>query len=184
MPLDERTLARHVNGVLVETGGGTCRGTHLAMKLGFNRAFVVEFAPDTYEKSVRKFRNEPRVEVIHGDSGVVLADVIAPICEPITFWLDAHGRSCDTTGNLGMKPLLRELAVIADHPLRDQHTIMIDDWYVVEHPRKAVHLTEENVREALLKINPEFYLYRVDGFVPDKKPPRWQVVVAEPKGDQ
>ena len=181
MPIDVATLARHRNSVFVETGAGPCGGSRAALQLGFPRIFVVEFDPELYAKAAGRFRNNPEVEVVYGDSGEVLTDVIAPIEEPITFWLDAHGKSCDTTGNLSKKPLLRELAAIAAHPLRDKHTILIDDWDVVEHPRRAPHLTEKTVREALRAINPNFRLSRVDGLLHKKREPCWLVMVAEPE---
>lgn len=180
MPLDELTLARHPNGVFVETGAGPCLGSRTALKLGFGRIFVIEFDREIYERAVHRYRDTPEVEVVYGDAGEVLAEVIAPIHEPITFWLDSHGKSCDTSGTLAMKPLLKELEAIAAHPLHLQHTVLIDDWDVVESPKRAFHLTDEVVRASLHAINPCFRLSRVDGLICPKRGPLWLVLIAEP----
>lgn len=181
MPIDERTLAHHKNGVFVETGAGVCGGSKAALKLGFPRIFVIEFDREIYERAVTRFRHNAEVEVIFGDSGVVLPEIIKGIDEPITFWLDAHGKSCDTTGNLSLKPLLRELAAIAAHPLRLEHTVLIDDYDIILSEKNCPHLSDAIVREALAAINPDFRLSRVDGLLHEGRAPCWLVGVAEPQ---
>ena len=180
MPIDRGTLQRHLNGVFVETGAGPCIGSRTALELGVPRVFVIEFDPEIYERAVDRYRGEPRVQVVFGDAGKVLSEVIALINEPITFWLDAHGKSPETKPRLASKPLLQELAAIAAHPLRLQHTVLIDDYDVVLRPGTARHLTDTNVRDALRKINPHFRLSRVDGLINPKRGPLWLVLIAEP----
>ena len=180
-PLTRDTLEPFLNPVFVETGAGVCIGSRLALGLGFPKIITIEFDPVIYEKAVKRFSGFPQVKVVCGDSGLMLKDVIEPIQVPITFWLDSHGKSHDTTEHLTKKPLLLELAAIAAHPLRLEHTVLIDDWDVVTHPRRCPHLTEETVREALNEINPDFRLSRVDGLINSKKGPLWLVLIAEPK---
>jgi len=182
MPIDEKTLARHLNPVFIETGAGVCGGSKRALKLGFPQIKVIEFDREIYEMALLSFSNNPEVEVIYGDSGEVLPEVIREIRGPITFWLDAHGKSCDTSGNLAKKPLLRELEAIAAHPDRHLHTVLIDDYDYIESKRVAPHLTDKSVRAALAQINPHFRLSRVDGLPLVKRGPCWLVLIAEPEG--
>ena len=184
MPIDEKTLARHLNPVFIETGAGVCNGSRLALKLGFPQIKVIEFDREIYERAVLRFHDHPEVEVIYGDSGVVLPEVIRGIRGPITFWLDSHGKSCDTTNNLALKPLLRELEAIAAHPDRGLHTVLIDDYDYIESKRLALHLTAKSVREALARINPRFRLSRVDGLPLANRDPCWLVLIAEPPEGQ
>ena len=72
------------------------------------------------------------------------------------------------------------LEAIEHHPLREQHTILIDDWDLVESETRCPHLTPMGVREALYRINPRFRLSRVDGLLHEKREPCFLVMVAEP----
>lgn len=182
MPLDANTLARFKNRVFVETGTGPGFGIKAALAVGFERIISIELDEEIYKRGVEKFAENPQVEIVHGDSSRVLGRIIKEVQEPITFWLDAHGKSGDTTPNLSRKPLLSELEAIACHNYRESHTLLIDDYDLVTSPKWSPHLTEESVRERLTAINPRFLLSRVDGWlVPRKNNPYWWLVmVAEP----
>lgn len=178
MPLDTLTLARYPNRWFVETGAGTGHGIKTALAVGFERIVSIEFDPDIHGKIERKFASEPKVEVLHGDSAKLLPEVLATINEPATIWLDAHGKTGDTTPDLSMKPLLAELDAIAAHPIKT-HTILIDDWDLVVREKVAPHLTEESVREKLAAINPDYKLSRVDGWIFERKHKYWSIMAAE-----
>ena len=96
----------------IETGSA-CGDTLSAMRLvGFHRMFSIELS-DYYSGYVaRRFEGQSDVTLIHGDSAVELAKLLAtlPATLSILFWLDAH-----YSGGLtqpGPNPLEKELEAI------------------------------------------------------------------------
>ena len=173
MPIDERTLARHLNGVYIETG--TFRGGSLqaALKAGFDRCISMEIAPELHQRARKMFADIHGVTLLLGSSAILLPEVLAgiPPEQPITFFLDAHGYAGD--GNKGASPLLTELDSIARY--RDgRDTVLIDDYAVMDRAFRA-GVTEMAVRERLLRINPAYLLVRMDN---PHKP--WDILGALP----
>lgn len=73
----------------VETG--TCRGDTLDfLKNEFKTLHSIELHPDLYNYAVSRFDKEPRIHLVHGNSGIVLGKVLEKISEPCLFWIDAH----------------------------------------------------------------------------------------------
>ena len=179
MPLDAPTLDRFRKGnTFVETGAGPTLAIRAALGLGFERIVSIEIDDVIFERCRVRYQHEPRVEIVHGDCRDKLPEVLATVQEPCTIFLDAHGKSGDTSENLANKPLLDELAAIAAHPIKT-HTILIDDWDMIASPKWCPHLTEESVRDALRAINPDYQLSRVDGLIHERKNPYWLVMVAQ-----
>jgi hypothetical protein len=93
---------------------------------------------------------------------VQLRVLLTSIFEPVVFWLDAHP-TCSS-------PILDELAVIAQHPIKT-HTILIDDRRLMQGWWRNVH--EIQVLHALKAINPAYKIRYIDGHEPD------DIIVAE-----
>ena len=114
--------------VMVETG--TYLGDMIdAVKGGFDRVYSIELGDELYERARRRFGNDPRVTILHGDSGEKILEILPTLTQPTLFWLDAH-----YTAGLGVSgraaldtPVLAELSHIFTHPLALQHVILIDD---------------------------------------------------------
>ena len=66
------------------------------------------------------------VEILHGDSGVVLPELLRRISEPALFWLDAHYSTGETVRGELDTPIEQELKAILNHSVRN-HVILIDD---------------------------------------------------------
>lgn len=113
---------------LVETG--TYLGDMIdAVHPQFNRIYTIELGDELFNRARHKFANNPKVTVLHGDSGTKIQEVLAQLSTPALFWLDAH-----YTAGLGVSgraavdtPILAELTYIFQHPLAHQHVILIDD---------------------------------------------------------
>jgi hypothetical protein len=113
------------NKIFIETGTGNGDGIDMALFAGFESIFSIELSPVLFKRQTERFKFNEKVKIIFGDSRYMLWDIIKDIDCPITFWLDAHDSGGETVGE-PLPPLIEELRVIAQHPLKN-HTIMIDD---------------------------------------------------------
>lgn len=111
--------------VLVETG--TYHGdTVEALRGDFDRIISVELGRELFEKARERFREATHIEIIHGDSGEVLENVVGRIGAPALFYLDGHYSAGETARGRKDTPIYEEL----DHILKSserRHVIVIDD---------------------------------------------------------
>lgn len=110
--------------VLVETG--TYLGDMVfAMQDQFEKIISIELADIFYQKAVARFRKQAHIQIVRGDSGKVLHDIMPAIQQKSLIWLDGH-YSGGITGR-GEKdcPVYEELRHIFASPF--DHTILIDD---------------------------------------------------------
>lgn len=121
-----RKYAKQYNlRVLVETG--TFYGDMIeAMKSFFERIYSVELSKELFEKAKNRFRSFDHIELIHGDSGKELANVMEELHQPALFWLDAHYSAEGTAKGEKDTPICAELNQIFDAPDLG-HVIIIDD---------------------------------------------------------
>jgi hypothetical protein len=114
--------------VLVESG--TYHGDMVeAMKHFFDRIYSIELDKDLYCKAKKRFRRASHIEIIHGDSGSVLKDVLGRVDQPGLFWLDSHYSGGETARAEKDTPIYEEL----NHILRNRdkpHVIVIDDAHM------------------------------------------------------
>lgn len=122
-----RKYARaHGLRVFVETG--TLYGDTLAALRGdFDELHSIELGDELYAAAAARFAGDQGITVWHGDSGELLARVLAQIDAPALFWLDGHYSGQGTARGREDTPVRRELEHIARHPLRERHHIIIDD---------------------------------------------------------
>jgi hypothetical protein len=111
--------------VFVETG--TYRGeTTLALREVVDRCVTIELDPTLHAGAQRKFAGKDGIELMHGESGDLIIEVLATLDEPALFWLDAHYSGPGTARGVDDSPILRELDAILRHPVKD-HVVIIDD---------------------------------------------------------
>lgn len=111
--------------ILVETG--TYYGDMVqAMKDSFDKLYSIELSPELFQKAMKRFQGIKRVELIHGDSGIELGNLIKRIDAPTLFWLDGHYSAGITAKGEKETPIYEELRHILDAPDRG-HVIIIDD---------------------------------------------------------
>lgn len=116
---------RHGTKVLVETG--TYEGEMVeAMRTHFEKVFSIELSPEHYKRAAERFAANDNVEIVFGDSALMLPDVLMEIAEPALFWLDGHYSAGNTAKGDKETPILSELDAICRHPVKG-HVILVDD---------------------------------------------------------
>ena len=134
MPASTEIFQKYLNPVFIETG--SCHGTGIqqALDAGFREVYSIELSPTFYEECLNRFKDVYAVNLIFGDSHLVLDELLNKIDEPITFWLDGHYSGPDSVQGIYESPLMQELEAIGRHHIKT-HTIIIDDlrcWSVKE----------------------------------------------------
>lgn len=164
--LPRAVLEQYGTDFFVETGSFTGGAIETAIEAGFSDIRSVEIDPSMYATCVEKFRHDLRVTLYFGDSLALLSEMIADISDPITFWLDAHAGNSNTSGRVPY-PLLEELEIIAEHPVKN-HVIMIDDVRLFGKGGWK-DVTRFKVLDKLLAINRDYEITFVDsnGFQSD-----------------
>jgi hypothetical protein len=110
---------------LVETG--TYHGDTIAeLKDSFHSLYSIELQPDFYRKASQRFAGDSHVRIVHGDSGMVLGDILAELDEPCLFWLDGHYSYGQTARGTLDTPIEAELAHLFAHAATE-HVVLIDD---------------------------------------------------------
>lgn len=157
MPASLEFFKRYANPVFVETGTYLCEGIELALGAGFGEVRSVELSEKLFGKAQTKYAGRSNIKLYHGTSETRLWDMIADIRTPITFWLDAHFSGGITVKGPEMSPVMKELAIIGRHPVKN-HVIMIDDRRQVG-TADFDFVTEAQIREAILAINPAYKIF-------------------------
>jgi hypothetical protein len=111
--------------ILIETG------TYLGDMLGvvrphFDRLISIELSEELAAKARMRFKSYPKIQIVQGDSGEKLHEVLSPIQQKVVFWLDGHYSGGFTARADRDTPVVNELRTIASHAVKD-HVILIDD---------------------------------------------------------
>jgi hypothetical protein len=56
----------------------------------FDRLYSIELSHDLAVRAKKRFQDCTNVEIVEGNSGVVLKDLIARLAPPVLYWLDGH----------------------------------------------------------------------------------------------
>ena len=111
--------------ILVETG--TYYGDMVeAMKDVFNQLYSIELSAELYKKAKKRFKGEKHIELICGDSGLELMNLMSKIDQPTLFWLDGHYSAGVTAKGEKDTPIYEELNHILNSTDKG-HVIIIDD---------------------------------------------------------
>lgn len=111
--------------VLVETG--TYLGEMVnAVKYSFKKIYSIELSSDLHKRAEKKFSKYKHIEILKGDSSVLLPEILNQIYDPCLFWLDAHYSGGITEKGDIETPILEELKQIFLHSVKN-HVILIDD---------------------------------------------------------
>lgn len=128
--IKQRTIkeyaARYGCKTPVETG--TYLGDMVeAMKGVFTRIYSIELSNELCNDARLRFKGLNHIEIINGDSGDEIKNLICKIHEPALFWLDGHYSGGLTARGKKDTPIFEELAHILKAPLENRHVIIIDD---------------------------------------------------------
>jgi hypothetical protein len=109
---------------LIETG--TFLGYMMeAQKDNFQKLISIELDEKLYQRAKRRFAKYPQIEILKGDSGKLMPEVVARLKEPALFWLDGHYSAEFTAKGDLETPIIQELESIFKSPI--DHVILIDD---------------------------------------------------------
>jgi hypothetical protein len=167
-----RAFDKYKGSILVETGTYLGEGITDALNNGFQRVISFEITNEYYNRTMPKFISNSKIKMILGSSVSMLYQTIKDINEPIVFWLDANYSGGDAGYDPQyINPLLKELEQIGKHHIKT-HTILIDDRRLLKPSTNKgldslFDITEAQIREALLKINPDYIITYEDGYIPD-----------------
>lgn len=116
--------------VLVETG--TYYGDMvMALKESFDRIYSIELGMDLWSGAVKRFQAWPHIEILQGESGKVLVQLMQRIDSPVLFWLDGHYSSGVTALGDKVCPIFQELDAIFSNTSAP-HVLLIDDARLFE----------------------------------------------------
>lgn len=108
---------------------GTYFGDTLAVASSiFSSVTSIELSQELYLRARQRFSERPNVELLHGNSAVLLARILSRPERPVdaVVWLDAHYSGEGTAKGEGNTPVLAELASILEHGCGTE-IIVIDD---------------------------------------------------------
>jgi hypothetical protein len=150
---------KHGLKTLVETG--TFLGdTVEALRGDFGKIYSIELNEVLAEKAKKRFSDNPDIQILQGDSGEVVKQLLTEIHEPCLFWLDGHYSSEFVLGNELIKtskgakdtPVMMELGAILSHQLKN-HVILIDDARLFT--GKSDYPTLQELTEFVLRFCPD-----------------------------
>jgi len=171
--IKQKTLQAYANKynlkILVESG--TYYGDMVeAMKRVFNQIYSIELSKDLYNKAKQRFKRYKYIEIICGDSGKELKNIIAKIDQPALFWLDGHYSGGVTAKGEKETPIYEELRHIFSKK-NMKHIIIIDDarcfgkepdYPTIENLNKFFYSMQNNVEVAIeddmIRITPKLGL--------------------------
>lgn len=112
--------------IFVETGtylGNTVNN----VKTHFNETHSIELSDKYHDNAVRRFNNDSKVTIHHGDSSKILPNLINTLTDNTVFFLDGHWSSGDTGKGEKDCPLIEEVTSINDD-FKYSAIIIIDDY--------------------------------------------------------
>lgn len=147
--------------VLIETG--TYVGDMVDAQRGnFREVYSIELSPEYARRATERFAADQHIHIVQGDSADGLAGILKRVSERCVFWLDGHYSGGDTARGALEYPVLRELAQIGEHGIRD-HVILIDDARLFIGDENAP--SKAAVTDAIRAINPHYVIEDRDDII-------------------
>ncbi|GAC1327495.1 MAG: hypothetical protein NVSMB17_01570 [Candidatus Dormibacteria bacterium] len=91
----------------------------------FDQVFSIELDPALAARAAALFARNPKVQILAGDSAILLPGLLAGLDHPALFWLDAHFSGGITAGADQASPILTEISQVLAH--HDRHVVLVDD---------------------------------------------------------
>lgn len=114
----------------IETGCYIGQGIDLAIHSGFTDIYSIELTPHYYQLCKDKFKDNPNVNLILGDSYYELDNLLKENPnKQFTYWLDGHYSGDDTGFGVKETPLIKELETILSRGITGE-IIYIDDMRI------------------------------------------------------
>jgi hypothetical protein len=129
----------------------------------FDKVYSIELSRELADKAVKRFEDCENVRILQGDSGELLASLIADFNGPALFWLDGHysseffhnGEYIRTARAQKDTPVEKELDTLlnASH----QHIILIDDARLFT--GKNDYPTIKNIRKKVIAARSPYQVF-------------------------
>jgi hypothetical protein len=146
---------------LVETG--TYLGDMIyAMRDKFREIYSIELSNDLAKKARRRFQVYGYIQILAGDSGELLPQILGNLCAPCLFWLDGHYSGGITARGQGNSPIMEEVAAILGHTIKT-HVLLIDDARCFDGTDGYPTMSE--LRELFQKAGPEYEVSVADDVI-------------------
>jgi hypothetical protein len=136
-------------------------GTYLgemvyALKYKFDILYTIELSLDLFKTAKKHFIEYKNIYFFHGDSGVVLEQLMNKISEPAIFWLDGHYSGGITEKGDSETPILKELQYIfsSQYP----HVILIDDARCFGNPKFPDYPSIQELKNYVTSLHPSVKL--------------------------
>ena len=92
----------------------------------FKQIYSVELSEFYFKRAKKLFKSQKKVDVLLGDSTLVLKELVPTLKSKTLFWLDAHYSGGNTAKGDKESPIVEELKTIFSDNLQN-HVILIDD---------------------------------------------------------
>lgn len=121
-------------------GGTYLGGTALRLSELFQTVYTIEKSDVMIEMARNNTEKKSNITLLRGDTRDHLQLLVSDI-DNVLFWLDAHWSGGETYGEQDECPLLKELDVIFNSPMKN-YAILIDDARLFLAPPPLPHLVE------------------------------------------
>lgn len=108
-------------------------GTYLGVttnyiKKYFKKVYSIELSETLANEAKKYFKNKENIEILQGDSGLLIEKIVQNNTSKKLFWLDAHYSAGITkaSANFGYTPISKELEVVLNHWIIGS-VVLIDD---------------------------------------------------------
>lgn len=110
--------------VLIESG--TYMGEMVeAQRKYFTKIISIELSQTLFENAKNRLCKYKNIEILFGDSGELIKNIVANLDESAIFWLDGHYSAGNTAKGKIETPIINELEAILQSKI--EHIILIDD---------------------------------------------------------
>ena len=104
------------------------------LKEHYSKIYTIELQEDLFKNAAERFKHIDKIQVLKGDSSIVLKDIVPAITGTTLFWLDGHysssfvseGQFIQTAKGVKESPVVEELEIILKAGL-GKNVILIDD---------------------------------------------------------
>lgn len=124
-----------------------------AVRKDFEKIVSIELSEDLYHQAKERFKRSKHIEIIWGDSAVVLGDLVPRLYERTLFWLDGHYSGGVTAKGDLSSPILDELRHVYTSNL--EHIVLIDD--AREFGTKEDYPEIEKLKEYVKDLKPDAF---------------------------
>lgn len=140
------------NDHFIETGSLFGDGIQIAIESGFKKIISFEVEKSLYEHCVNRYKDNPDVEIIFGDSIIEMPKFLdINKNTSFTYWLDRHWSGGITGCGIKEYPIIEELHFILQREVKNE-LIYIDDMRLLRSYSDDINLNK--IKDICLSYKP------------------------------